>query len=134
MFMPPESCTGDVRRRGTSACSVGGLPRCGLVPLLTSVSCSHGTGDRFCGFCADVWSLGVTLYIMLYGTTPFGKSSQSMVDVFDSIQQDAYVCASSYTLPLLLPPAAVVVAVAGVAIAGVAGVAAAAAAIAGCHR
>ena len=47
------------------------------------------TGEHYCGYCTDVWALGITLYVFLFGTVPF-KTTQpgNMTEIFERIQKD----------------------------------------------
>lgn len=45
------------------------------------------TGDEFCGFKADIWAIGVTMYALLFGYLPF--FSNDVVELFDKIEKDA---------------------------------------------
>ena len=44
------------------------------------------TGEEYCGFKADIWALGVTLYTFIYGILPF--DSTNVLELFDNIQND----------------------------------------------
>ena len=45
-------------------------------------------GDPSCGYCADVWGLGATLFVLLFGFTPFGRNANTDMDVFTSVVDD----------------------------------------------
>uniref|UniRef100_K3WV29 Protein kinase domain-containing protein n=1 Tax=Globisporangium ultimum (strain ATCC 200006 / CBS 805.95 / DAOM BR144) TaxID=431595 RepID=K3WV29_GLOUD len=47
------------------------------------------SGDKFCGFKADVWSIGVTLYALSFGFLPF--FSADLVQLFEKIENDPLV-------------------------------------------
>lgn len=51
------------------------------------------TGDEFCGFKADVWSIGVTMYALSFGFLPF--FSHDLVQLFEKIENDPLVFPTS---------------------------------------
>lgn len=51
------------------------------------------SGDAFCGFKADVWSIGVTLYALAFGFLPF--YSNDLVKLFEKIESDPLVFPAS---------------------------------------
>ncbi|DBA05291.1 TPA: hypothetical protein N0F65_007453, partial [Lagenidium giganteum] len=52
------------------------------------------TGDEYDPYKVDIWALGVTMFVMLGSTLPFGTKAASLAQVMDSIRED----------PLVFPP------------------------------
>lgn len=63
-----------------SPCSV-------LAPVITLPPGSLFAGEHFCGYCADVWALGLTLYVFIFGVVPFGHDDSNATELFDRIQK-----------------------------------------------
>ncbi|OQR90730.1 protein kinase [Achlya hypogyna] len=49
------------------------------------------TGEPFDPFKVDVWALGVTLFAMVFGTTPFGASAATPAEVLTAVRSDPLV-------------------------------------------
>jgi hypothetical protein len=50
------------------------------------------TGLEYDPYRVDIWALGVTMYVMLQGTLPFGDGVSSLTQVMESIQKDDFKC------------------------------------------
>jgi serine/threonine protein kinase len=46
------------------------------------------SGNGYSAFKADIWAAGCVLYLMTFGVPPFGSTSNSTMDLFDSVQND----------------------------------------------
>jgi serine/threonine protein kinase len=57
----------------------------GTFLFLCPEACS---GSGYSAFAADVWAIGVCLYIMVFGIAPFGRDADHAMALFDSIQSD----------------------------------------------
>ncbi|KAK9792998.1 hypothetical protein WJX73_004517 [Symbiochloris irregularis] len=52
-----------------------------VAPEVLLQSSSNATGDSYSGRTADMWSLGVMLYVMLTGTYPFREASETWLPI-----------------------------------------------------
>eukprot|EP00755_Sulcionema_specki_P013834 Sspe_Gene.55056::Locus_30322_Transcript_1_1_Confidence_1.000_Length_3236::g.55056::m.55056 len=57
-------------------------------PMFHSPEAADGTGELFSGVASDVWALGVTLYLVLFGEIPFGKGVSNHLVMWNSITND----------------------------------------------
>lgn len=51
------------------------------------------SGDEYCGFKADIWSIGVTMYALLFGYLPY--FSTDVMKLFEKIEKDPLVFPAS---------------------------------------
>ena len=58
---------------------------CGTPPYMCPELASR---QPYNGFCADIWALGISLYLMLYGKFPFRAADER--ELFRLIQQGKY--------------------------------------------
>jgi len=45
------------------------------------------TGDDFCGYKADIWAIGVTLYVFVFGRVPFFREDWNTQALFEDIAE-----------------------------------------------
>lgn len=78
-FLSPEACGSDSNGQpseGTPIASPG------------SESSAGSSVGGYRAFAADAWAAGVSLYIMVFGVLPFGRTANNPYDLFTSIQRD----------------------------------------------
>jgi serine/threonine protein kinase len=75
-----------------------------LAPELFSDEATGAEGATVCGRAVDVWALGVTLYILLYGKSPFMATAKgNFIDAVLTADID-FPTLGAYSVPLQLGP------------------------------
>ncbi|OWZ13914.1 Serine/threonine protein kinase [Phytophthora megakarya] len=78
----PSARAGDLKLRSTEGTYHFLAPEC-------------TTGDKYDPYQVDVWALGVTMFILLVGTLPFGSGVTSLSDIMTSIREDLLILPSN---------------------------------------